>query len=178
MRVSGVPGGEAGMAAIAARRARFDDALRLAESPGASARHARTGWGRPGGAAPDWRGDGDRSGAVLAQLAAGTARPPPAPAEPASHVVPLAAALRMAPPQIEALLRSGRPMLLLDFGREVSIELRQGKAGVELVLAVAPALTGAARAGLAGLREALAARGLALARAEVRQRGGRAGRDR
>ncbi|HET8734372.1 MAG TPA: hypothetical protein VFM45_11450, partial [Anaeromyxobacteraceae bacterium] len=66
---------------------------------------------------------------------------------------------------------AGRPALALDFGPALSVELRQRGEGVELALTAAAALAPAARAELPGLLRALAARGVPVLRAEVRQRG-------
>jgi hypothetical protein len=88
---------------------------------------------------------------------------------------PLAAAARAAPPVVAAFQRSGVPAVALDFGREVSVELRRGPEGVELCLSAPAGLGGAARLELAGLHRALVARGVTLARAEVRERPPRGG---
>lgn len=80
----------------------------------------------------------------------------------------LQAAIRAAPPAIAAALRQGQPQLALGFGTALSIDLRAGAQGLEVSLRPSPALERAARAELPGLVEALRARGLRVARAEVR----------
>ena len=80
----------------------------------------------------------------------------------------LSRAVRALPPVIEAFRASGQVGLAIDFGGAMGVELCQAPGGVEVRLAVPAALRSAARAELAGLCHALAARGVAVASAEVR----------
>jgi hypothetical protein len=80
----------------------------------------------------------------------------------------LAQAVRALPPVVEAFQASGRMALSLDFGGALGVELRQAAEGVEITLSSSAALRPAARAELAGLCRTLAARGVAVTRAEVR----------
>jgi hypothetical protein len=119
---------------------------------------------------------------------AGTARPEPAAAHPtgeapwppgatttaAAPVAPeLATAVRALPPVIAAVPVRGGAELTLGFGGSLSVVLRAGPEGLELALHPAPGLEQAARAELPGLVEALGARGVRVARAEVRPGYGR-----
>ncbi len=80
----------------------------------------------------------------------------------------LRAIVRMLPVAVEAArVRDGEP-LSLALGRALSVELRRGAAGLELVLRPDATLQRAAAAELPGLLESLRARGIAVARAEVR----------
>jgi len=79
-------------------------------------------------------------------------------------------AVRAVVPAVEAFRLGGREALSLDFGRALGVELRQRPGGVELSLTAAAALAPAARAELPGLLRALAARGVPVLRAEVRER--------
>jgi hypothetical protein len=80
----------------------------------------------------------------------------------------LARAVRALPPVIEAFRASGQPGLSIDFGGAMGVELCQAPGGVEVRLAAPAALRPAARAELAGLCHALAARGVSVVSAEVR----------
>ncbi len=60
--------------------------------------------------------------------------------------------------------------LALSFGTALTVDLRAGAQGLELTLHPARALERAARAELPGLVEALRARGLRVARADIRSR--------
>lgn len=91
-----------------------------------------------------------------------TAEPPGA--------VELRACVRAAPAVIAASLRPGGAELALSFGAALSLDLRAGAQGLELTLRPAPGLERVTRAELPGLVEALRARGLRVARAEVRPR--------
>jgi hypothetical protein len=55
----------------------------------------------------------------------------------------------------------------LAFGRELSVELRQGAAGIEVAVRTDAALARAARVDLPALVQSLRARGVEVARAEV-----------
>jgi hypothetical protein len=80
----------------------------------------------------------------------------------------LRAAVRAVPAAALALRAQGGGALRLDLGRALSVELRAVPSGVEVVLRPDAALSRAAAAGLPGLVSALRARGVAVARAEVR----------
>lgn len=80
----------------------------------------------------------------------------------------LRAIVRTLPVAIEAArVREGEP-LSLSLGRALSVELRRGAGGLEVVLRPDPTLQRAAAAELPGLLASLRARGIAVARAEVR----------
>lgn len=80
----------------------------------------------------------------------------------------LRAIVRTLPVAIEAArVREGEP-LSLSLGRALSVELRRGVGGLEVVLRPDPTLQRAAAAELPGLLASLRARGIAVARAEVR----------
>jgi len=102
----------------------------------------------------------------------------PSPAAPDPGRVTLAMAVRAIVPAVEAFRLGGREALALDFGRALGVELKRAPGGVEVALAAAPALASAARAELPGLLRALAARGVPVVRAEVRERGAPAGQRR
>lgn len=67
-----------------------------------------------------------------------------------------------------AARRGDRPSLELSLGREVRVALERAARGVEVVLQVRPGLRAAAEAELPRLVAALGARGVPVARAEVR----------
>jgi hypothetical protein len=82
----------------------------------------------------------------------------------------LSAALRALPLAIDAArVREGAP-LSLSLGRSLDVDLRATAGGVELVLRPEPRLARAAAAELPALVAALRARGVAVARAEIRAR--------
>jgi hypothetical protein len=82
----------------------------------------------------------------------------------------LRAVVRALPPAIEASrVRDGAP-LTLSFGRSLSVDVRQAAGGVEVVLRPDARLARAAEAELPGVVDALRARGVRVARAEVRPR--------
>ncbi len=92
------------------------------------------------------------------------ADPPPVPE--------IAALVRALPAAVDAArVRDGAP-LALSFGRSLDVELRSSGAGVEVVLRPEPRLLRAAEAELPRVVEALRLRGVEVARAEVRPRGG------
>jgi hypothetical protein len=191
MRLTGAGERDAGTAGIDARRGNFEAALRRVAERGVARRAAGSQCAselqaKREGVAPGARRWTDGLGAArgsLGEPAGGTpATPAPrreqAPAVASVAPSTLAAAVRAVPPVVEAFQRAGMPAVSLDFGGGLSIELRRGAGGVELVLAAPAALSGAARAELSGLRTALAARGVTLARAEVRQHEPRGGQGR
>jgi hypothetical protein len=67
-------------------------------------------------------------------------------------------------------MRPNGAQLALSFGAALSLDLRAGVHGLELTLRPAQGLERVTRAELPGLVEALRARGLRVARAEVRPR--------
>jgi len=86
----------------------------------------------------------------------------------ASPLEELRAAVRALPAAVEAArLREGA-QLTLGFGGALGVELRAGAHGLEVTLNPVPTLSRAAAAELPGLVAALRARGLRVARAEVR----------
>lgn len=193
MRLSGPEAGPA-RAEGGGPRGGFDQALREAERRGAERAGARRGAAAtssgPEASHPAAGGPGRRATGAAAEageLAAGApgglpgpAAPAllqggPAPGPPPPLAATLAQALRSVPPAVEALRRGDREVLALDFGRALGVEVREAPGGVVLTLAAAPGLLSAARAALPGLARALAARGVAVVRAEVRARpdGGR-----
>ncbi len=90
----------------------------------------------------------------------------------------LRAVIRALPVAIHASrVREGAP-LTLTLGRALDVDVRAGRAGVELVLRPDPRLARATEAELPGLVASLRSRGIAVARAEVRARGGDGGRRR
>jgi hypothetical protein len=96
------------------------------------------------------------------------AAPSPVAGEPS--IPELRAILRALPVAVEtARLQDGAP-LELAFGRALSVELRAGRAGLEIALRPDASLARAAAAELPALLRALRARGIAIARAEVRGR--------
>jgi hypothetical protein len=79
-------------------------------------------------------------------------------------------AARAIPPAIWAGRLDGAAAVELSFGRDLSIELRRDGAGIALSLSASQPLTRAARVDLPALVQALRARGVVVARAEVRTR--------
>jgi hypothetical protein len=82
----------------------------------------------------------------------------------------LRAVVRALPAALEAARVAAGSQLALSFGPALGVELRAGPGGLELTLRPAAALDRAAAAELPGLVAALRARGLTVARAEVRPR--------
>jgi hypothetical protein len=172
---------DARAAGAARSQRRFDDALRSARRADAP----RAGGAPDGGAPGARRATSERSDRVPARRRDGSrgedrAEPLAAPGRPASPPAPrpdpagapseLRAVLRALPVTIEAArVREGAP-LALELGRALSVELRAGRDGLELVLRPDAALSRAAAAELPGVVRALRARGVAVARAEVRAR--------
>jgi hypothetical protein len=91
--------------------------------------------------------------------------------DPALAMTELRSVLRAAPPAIAAAVRQGEPHVALRFGDALSVDLRAGAQGLEVLLRPDPRLAGAARAELPRLIEALRARGVRVAHAEVQARG-------
>ena len=164
---------------------RFDEALR-------KARRGAPAPGRPAGATASPASDlparalgtrratSERASGVLRERrelfgdAERQAQPPALPmtqAQPAARAEgasELRAIVRTLPVAIEAArVREGEP-LSLALGRALSVELRRGATGLEIVLRPDAALQRAAAAELPVLLESLRARGIAVARAEVR----------
>jgi hypothetical protein len=79
----------------------------------------------------------------------------------------LSAVARALPPAVAALAGPGR--LSLSFGPSLEVDLRATAAGIEVVLRAEPRLARAAEAELPRVVAALRARGVAVARAEVRR---------
>jgi hypothetical protein len=77
-------------------------------------------------------------------------------------------AARAIPPAIWAGRLQGGAAVELTFGRELSVELRQGAAGIEIAVRTDAALARAARVDLPALVRSLRARGVDVVRAEVR----------
>lgn len=190
--------GEAGAtgpaAAPAARRRDFGEALRRA-GQGAKAREVgrvearrstpaerRTAPARgrpgPGDPAPPGRPAPAGGEPATPSVAAGAAAITPGrvaegPVEAAR--ASLALAVRAVVPAVEVFRQSGRAALALDLGPALGVELRRADGGVEVALSVTPALAPAARAELPHLLRTLAARGVAVVGAEVRERRGASG---
>lgn len=89
-----------------------------------------------------------------------------------SPVPEIAALVRTLPVAIAAARTGDGAPLALSFGRSLEVELRAGAAGVEVLLRPEPRLLRAAEAELPRVLAALRLRGVAVARAEVRARGG------
>jgi hypothetical protein len=173
--------GAADRAAGSRRRSRFDAALERAGRDGAAGEGARAGRGEAAaGASPTARraalarrceagaeDDGPAPGPTSPWGAASTGRAPPAEPQAVHGVQALRAAVRALPAAVAA-----HPMgsLALSFGSALTVDLQVGAQGLELTLRPAPALERAARAELPGLLEALHARGLRVARADIRSR--------
>jgi hypothetical protein len=125
--------------------------------------------------AQDLAGRRDRSraddGLEPPRTAPGAAMPPPPPRlDPAAAPSDLRALVRTLPVSVEAArVREGAP-LALELGAALSVEVRQVRGGLELVLRPDAAVSRAAAAELPAVVRALRARGLAVARAEVRAR--------
>jgi hypothetical protein len=103
-----------------------------------------------------------------------TVAPPPGRSPSAAPDPPgtteLRAYVRAAPAVIATALRPGGAELALTFGGALSLDVRSGAQGLELTLRPASGLERATRAELPGLVDALRARGLRVASAEVRPR--------
>lgn len=77
-------------------------------------------------------------------------------------------AARAIPPAIWAGRLSGPATVELSFGRDLSVELRQGAGGVELSIRAGPGLARAAQVDLPAFVRTLRGRGVEVVRAEVR----------
>ncbi len=101
----------------------------------------------------------------------GAAAPAPLAAAPElASPTELREVVRALPPTIATFAGRGGGELTLAFGAALGVDLRSGAQGLEVALRPAPSLERVARAELPGLVEALRARGLRVARAEVRPR--------
>jgi hypothetical protein len=173
-----------------ARSRTFGDALRrvregaAGEARGAAAREAGSRAASSRRTAGDAKGAGlvaRRSGFRDEERDLGTAPPVPSPFSGQATALALAgpvataelrAVLRALPAAIDASrVRVGGP-LSLSLGRALDVDLRAARAGVEVVLRPEPRLARAAEAELPALVASLRARGIAVAKAEVRVRGG------
>jgi hypothetical protein len=149
----------------------FGEALRRArDGDGAALRGAR-----PAGRRPEPRPRPGRAEPSSVERG-GAAPPAPSPdvrRSPEAQATPELATLARALPVAvaAAVAREGAP-LALSFGRSLDVELRAGTGGIELVLRPEHRLERAADAELPRLVAALRIRGVAVARAEVRPRGG------
>lgn len=151
------------------------------EAAGRQARERRAAPGEPQRGAAQVVSVGEGVAAPCGEAAGPAGGGPQRAADPAGPPTPaavLAAAVRGVVPAVEALLRSGREAVSLDLGRALGVEVRAEPGGVALTLAAAPGLSAAARAELPALTRVLAARGIAVVRAEVRPRHAGGGRGR
>jgi hypothetical protein len=90
---------------------------------------------------------------------------------PAAPALPeLREAARAVPVALWAGRTAGGEGVELSFGRELSVELRQGAGGVELSIRTSPALTRAAQVDLPAFLRTLRGHGVVVVRAEVRGR--------
>jgi hypothetical protein len=158
--------------------ARREAAGREAQGRRGSSAEVRAG---AAGAGPTGRGASGTPVSPAAEGACPPLLPPPqgatvtsplAPAASPVGAVTLALAVRAVVPAVEAFRLGGREALTLDFGRALGVEVRAMPGGVTVTLAAAPGLLPAARAELPGLVRALAARGVNVLHADVRERGG------
>lgn len=173
-----------------ARTRRFDDSLRDARRAARrnpSAPPAATDTPAAGGTPAPRRKGADRDDALLRDRRDGLRReerkedlhapgaappaPPLAALQPPPITVPeLRALVRTLPVSVDAhLVRDGAP-LALELGQALSVELRRRPEGLELLLRPDASLARAAAADLPAVVRALRARGLTVARAEVRAR--------
>jgi hypothetical protein len=151
-------------------RLRKERGLRRGEEPEPSRRRDPAGRSRDAEAGPS----GSRTTSVPGQSSScapcvpgsPTANPGRLGGEPA--LPELREAARAIPPAIWAGRLEGVPSVELAFGRDLSVELRQGSAGIELAVRTGPPLARAARVDLPALVQSLRARGVIVARAEVR----------
>jgi hypothetical protein len=147
----------AGVRRAAAPRAAPEQEGRLAKRRGARREEDRT----EAGAGPAWPAAGGGLAPEVATDAPGAAQ--------------LRAVLRALPLAIgPATFRDGAP-LSLSLGRALDVDLRATAAGGEVALRPDARLARAAEAELPALVASLRSRGIAVARAEVRARGGRGG---
>jgi hypothetical protein len=158
-----------------ARRARtpFADALKAASARGAAARSTARPAPRPPlrDAVRRRPSEAPREPAPeLAARATANADRRGGDQQAVSAASSLRAAVRALPAAVEAARVAAGSQLALSFGPALGVELRAGPGGLELTLRPAAALDRAAAAELPGLVAALRARGLTVARAEVRAR--------
>jgi hypothetical protein len=160
-----------------ARRTGRNGAAQVAPGPEAASAPAR--------AAPARRAAADRADDALRgrrevfreetrsaePLTTPPAAPAPAPEGQAPATPELRALVRTLPLAVQTFgVREGAP-LALSFGRSLDVELRAAPRGLELVLRPEPRLARASEAELRGVVAALARKGIAVSRAEVRVRG-------
>jgi hypothetical protein len=113
---------------------------------------------------------GDPVERLLAELVSAG---PAGPERPASRAPVLAGAIE----RIALLVKGGvAPAVTVQLGRSLDVRIAQAPAGVEVTLQVVRGLSPLAEAELPVLVAALRARGVRVARAGVRPRGGRGGR--
>jgi hypothetical protein len=174
-RANGTVERERARSGAAGRRAAADAAdLALGERRGALAERAPEGGDEPGARAEAAQGSLPRASEAMAPGPAAAA-PAAAAFAPEVRTPELRAVLRALPPAVEtARVQEGAP-LELAFGRALSVELRGGRGGVEIVLRPSASLARAASAELPALVRALRERGVAVARAEVRTAPGKGG---
>jgi hypothetical protein len=120
-------------------------------------------------AEPRWAGR-PRSFDEVIEGSGGQPTPPPGQRPTGPALPELREAARAIPPAIWAGRLSGGAAIELSFGRDLSVELRQGAGGLELSIRTAPALTRAAQVDLPALVRTLRGRGVEVVRAEVRGR--------
>jgi hypothetical protein len=154
---------------------RSDAGAAVKPSGGGPGEAAARGRGEPGAGGANGELAG-ASGALASSRPSGTGGEPGLAGDQARAA--LTQAIRTLPPVIEAFGGSGREVLTIDFGGALGVELRQAAGGVEVLLSAPRSLQPAARTELAGLCRALAARGVAVASAEVRAGVPRQGRRR
>jgi len=170
-------------AADAGRTKRFGEALRTASRAASTSRPAAGGGGAalPARVVSSRRAFAGRADDALRdrrdgfrEEARATAPQPPSPGASAPEPITapeLHALVRTLPLAIRTFgLRDGAP-LELSFGRSLDVEIRAAPRGVELLLRPEPRLARAAEAELRSVVAALGAKGIAVARAEVRARG-------
>lgn len=168
----------------AARERRFAEALRAQGRERSSARGAQATAGRASAARRAGADAGEEALLGRRETFREAERAPPAqaamapdarlPRVPEAAPCPpeLRALVRALPPALEASrVREGAP-LSLSFGRSLEVELRPSPGGVEVVLRPEPRLARSCADELPRVVAALAARGVSVARAEVRPRPG------
>jgi hypothetical protein len=178
MRITGQGGRSRAAERRASGRPPFAEALRAADRRATAARAtlsrapaARRPYADREASAPAARrelSEEQRISAAVAPLPRSSEADPRAPVE-------LRALARALPVATITVLRAGAP-LALALGRSLALELRPTPRGVELVLHADRRLATACTDGLPELVAALARRGVAVARAEVRSRAAPHGR--
>jgi len=187
--VEGVRGTRQSGASAAARAAagRFAEVLRAARrrDGGAGAAHAadrRGGDEAAAGRATARRAIGQKTaarsvverGTAISAAAEGVREQAPGGRSAGPAPAELGAAIRALPAAVEAARVRDGAQVSLAFGSALGVDLRSGPGGLELSLRPAPSLERAAAVELPRLVEAIRARGLRVARAEVRTGAGRA----